>query len=308
MSYILKQRFLEFIKNTKTTLSKKNKDELRIASYNIHFMTDVYEKINTYTGILDDIKKIDANFIGLEEFILGNIVKINDELYIDLNNFYEDIESLGYNKSIICNSVPSWFSAIYGNILLVKNYCSDTICGKLDETIYTYAKSTKTTLVSGTHEGVRETRCFIKVKIKYGNYTIHLYTTHLDVASEETRTEQIAFIIKDSLQFNQKNDVVFIMGDFNTINAEEMDRINPSWKTNKFLKDNGLVIRTLLENGFRDCHAENPALMTAWSNIRVDFIFCNKQMSGPFRAEYYMTDNSDHIPVILTITPHTRFL
>ena len=307
MSDLLKQRFLEYINNTKNKLSKKTSKELRIATYNIHYMTNLYENTNTYKGILSDIKKINADFIGLQEFILGNIVKINEELYIDLNNFYEDIELLGYNKSIICNSVPSWFSAIYGNILLIKNYCTNTICEKLDETIYTFQKSTKTTLVSGTHEGIRETRCFIKVRIEYNQYIIHLYTTHLDIASEETRTEQINYIIQDSQQYNSKNDVVFIMGDFNTFNAEEMDQINPSWKTNQYIKDNGAVIRTLQENGFIDCHAQNPALMTAWSNIRVDFIFCNKQIYGPFRAEYYMTENSDHIPVIITITPQTTF-
>jgi len=306
MSEILKLKFLEYINtNIDKTLSTRKDTELRIATYNIHYFTNVFEDTDTYNYIINDIKNINANFIGLQEFILGNIVKINKKLFINLNNFYQDIEKLGYNKTTLCNSVPSWFSAVYGNILLVKNYCDNSICQKLDESIYTFEKSKINKIVSGIHEGIQETRCFIKVHIQYNNYNIILYVTHLDVSTEDNRLIQIQYIISDSEKYKQTNDVVFIMGDFNTINIKEQPDL--SWQTNPFLKDNGIVINTLLKNGFFDCHKDNPAIMTTWSNIRVDFIFCNKKINGPFRAEYYWTISSDHLPVILTITPNTVF-
>lgn len=49
--------------------------------------------------------------------------------------------------------------------------------------------------------------------------------------------------------------------------------------------------------------------MTTWNTTRVDFILCNKKlMGGQFRAEYLYTLNSDHIPVVLTLTPDVNFI
>jgi endonuclease/exonuclease/phosphatase family metal-dependent hydrolase len=287
----LKSCFLETIlrqKRENPSISPKKKNEFRLTTYNIHYFTDIYESTSTYSGILKDMKNIDSDVIGLEESILGNKVSINKTVTIDTTHFFKDVDKLGYNKTIFCNSVPSWYEAIYGNVVLVKKkYCKDTLCETLNEEIYTFDKSTKTTIVSGKHSGTPETRCFIKIHLKYGSFHLHIYTTHLDVATENERLRQIKYIINDSKIYNKKNDVVFIMGDFNSTGNDS------------------LVMNELLKKHFIDCHTAEQ--MTVWNGTRVDYIFCNKRIHGNYRAEYYYTTNSDHIPVIITLTPDCTF-
>jgi endonuclease/exonuclease/phosphatase family metal-dependent hydrolase len=316
----LKESFLKFVesKQTSSQLSKLNQDkdagEFRIATYNIHYFTDIYESNNNYENILSDISNINADVIGLQEFILGNKVKINKRVVIDLTEFYDKIEQFGYTKTVLCNSVPSWFKSIYGNIVLVSsNVCvqSDDICKDISETIHTFDKSTKTVEVSGSHQGTNETRCYIKIKTSYNGKNIYIYTTHLDVASEELRTTQMQYIINDSKKHNGPDDVVFIMGDFNSFDVEDIATnqiYKDNWESNEFIKDNGNVVALLKKEGFTDCHRSNNMKMTAWNNTRVDFIFCNKIITGDFRAEYLYTANSDHLPVILTLTKNTVFV
>ena len=309
----LKKSFLDFVESKKTTpLSSLSIDEFRIATYNIHYFTDIYEIQNTYEAILHDIQHINADIIGLQEFILGNKVKIKKNLVIDLTEFYDKIEQLGYSKSVLCNSVPSWFKSLYGNIVLISSrICTETdkLCESLSETIHTFEKSNETVEVSGSHQGTNETRCYIKIKSAYNGKNIYIYTTHLDVASEHLRKKQIKYIIKDSKRHNRQDDVVFIMGDFNTFDEQDIEQTQfaENWKSNEYIKHNGEVVNLLKRSGFVDCHKTNPSNITAWNNTRVDFIFCNKTILGDFRAEYLYTTNSDHLPVILTLTSRTVF-
>ena len=126
--------------------------------------------------------------------------------------------------------------------------------------------------------------------------------------------------------------MVFIMGDFNTVSAKEMDekerrRVSHAqeWRKNKyyghpiqstlhklwscFFRRTYRVIQALEENAFYDCHANCAADMTTWNQNRVDFIFCNRKVRQPetMVAEYAYTANSDHIPVVLTMTKEVEF-
>jgi len=317
----LKNQFNDYIseKSKSNILSELSEGEFRLATYNIHYFTNSDESASTYNGILEDIGKINASVIGIEEYILGNEVKINDTVSVDTMHFYRDIIQKNYKKSITCNSVPSWFKSIYGNIALVHNrICDDTKCLKLKETIHTFDKSTHTAIVSGSHSGTAETRCFIYISIEYNNFNIHIYVTHLDVASEDLRAEQIEYIFKDSAKFNNSNDVVFVMGDFNTFYPEDLDNFEKrraipdgnllkNWKNIGFLRENGKVAEKIKEYNFFDCHANNAEIMTTWNTTRVDFILCNKEIVSGFRAEYFYTLNSDHIPVVLTLESKLTF-
>ena len=337
LEWVLHKRAQSFGVSTKPPLS------LRLATYNVHYFTDVFEQINTYKGILRDIKTIEADFIGLTEVLVGGQdVTIHPGLVLHLDNLYEDLHKCGYPKKTMCNSVPSWYNGIYGNMLLVHNtvQCTDSLCTNLNESIFTFPKSKKTITVSGGHEGTTETRCYIKVqhtyKGKHGQiYTLFIYTTHLDVASESERVRQIKQILKDSQQHNRPNDVVFIMGDFNTVSSKEMDakerrRVSHAldWRKNKyfgvsiektsifskiwsrFFKRTYRVIQTLEQNGFYDCHSHCAADMTTWNLNRVDFIFCNRvaRRADTMVAEYVYSANSDHIPVVLTIAQDVDFV
>lgn len=256
----LKTQFSDYVNakiQSPSKLSKLKDGEFRLATYNIHYFTDANETQNTYNGIISDIQTINADVIGLEEFVLGNKITIKDQLEVDTTHFYDDISRIGYDKSILCNSVPSWYKSLYGNVALISDRRCKDICTELDETIHTFDKSTSTVVVSGSHQGTAETRCFIFLSIKYNQYTFHIYITHLDVASEELRANQIEYIFKDSQRFNVENDVVFVMGDFNSFIPSELDdTVNrqkslkdyggdklTDWRTNDILRENGKVFQ-----------------------------------------------------------------
>lgn len=337
LSWIFAQRAQSF------GVSAKPKHSLRLATYNVHYFTDVFEQINTYAGILDDIKQIQADFIGLTEVLVGGRnVRINAKVTLQLDTLYEDLSKCGYPKKTVCNSVPSWYDGIYGNMLLVHKdvRCADSLCTNLNESIYTFPKSTSTVTVSGGHQGTTETRCYIKVRYahtgKHGKlYHIYVYTVHLDVASERERVEQIKQIIHDSRQHRQPRDVVFVMGDFNSVCARDMDAKEKrgvshaqNWRANKYLgaetpatsifaRALALVFRRITRvtemfhaNAFHDCHAQQAATMTAWNLNRVDFIFCSRRVkqADTLIPEYAYTANSDHIPVVLTMTKDVEFV
>lgn len=313
-----KQLFLSYVKKNKSAypISKKKDGEFRIATYNIHYFTDVYENKSTYNNIINDIKHLNSDIIGLQEFVLGNNIKINKNVKVDTRHFFDDINKLGYKKTVVCNSVPAWYASIYGNILLIKDtYCQDIECERnnspLEESIYTFKNAEKTTICSGNQKGRKETRCYIKIIVNIFNKHIVIYNTHLDVASEKERLAQIKHIISDSKQYNKSNFIVFITGDLNTFdhNQENTKDKHMCWKTNKFLKDNGKVIAELKKHKFYDTHytfnKKYPENMTTWNNTRVDFIFCNKSIKKTnliIRPEYLYTDSSDHIPVVITLS------
>ena len=218
---------------------------------------------------------------------------------------------MGYPKVILCNSVPSWYKAVYGNMLLIHkrlvDKCGpkDLLCKMYDETIYTFNKSTETRVVSGSHQGTKETRCYIYINIPYDNKNIHIYGTHLDVASEETRLQQIKFIMeKIRTQHQSVNDISFIMGDFNSMDREQYKTHNYAYSKeildNEFLLESGKVVKYLKENNYYDVCGNDPLEMTTWNNTRVDFIFCNRQLKN-YVVEKYFTKASDHIPVVITL-------
>ena len=334
----LKYNYLEWVLHKRAHsfgVSVKPPGSLRIATYNVHYFTDVFEQINTYNGILRDVKTIGADFIGLTEVLVGGKdVTIHPGLTLHLDTLYADLRKCGYPKKTMCNSVPSWYDGIYGNMLLVHDRvpCTDALCTNLNESIFTFPKSKKTVTVSGGHAGTTETRCYIKVQHTHTGkrgvrYTVYVYTTHLDVASESERVRQIQHMIRDSQQHRGPQDVVFMMGDFNTVSAKHMDdkerrRVSyaQEWRKNKyydFPKSSTLrkrkrayrVIQALEENAFYDCHADCAADMTTWNQNRVDFIFCNRKVRQPetMVAEYAYTANSDHIPVVLTMNKEVEF-
>jgi endonuclease/exonuclease/phosphatase family metal-dependent hydrolase len=301
----LKQSFINFINKNENTLSARGDGEYRIATYNVHYFTDVHEAKETKDIIIGDIANIDANALVLQEILVGgDNIKINNMLSINLGDLYNKISTkTKYSKKIVCNSVPSWYDGIYGNMMLINDNC-DKVCTKLEENIYTFDKSNETVTVSGKNEGTKETRCYMYIHSVHSvvnrNYNIHIFGTHLDVASEAERLSQIKIIINHARKFNGPNDVVFICGDFNTFDRNDFSPDDPLLTTNQFTKNNGDVIKELKHNNYIDCHSNDKIAMTTWNGTRVDFIMCNKNISG-YRAEYYYTLGSDHLPVILTL-------
>ena len=128
----LKTQFSNYIGNKKEIrLSDRTESDFRLATYNIHYFTDVNETKNTYKEILSDIQSIDADVIGLEEHILGNQVQIKDGLTVDTTHFYSDINSICHMIPNTYNLLFSGGSANYGQISLI----NESILGEEDHKI-----------------------------------------------------------------------------------------------------------------------------------------------------------------------------
>ena len=310
----LKDAFLRFVRRGMEDQGrlKKGKNVLRLATYNVHFFTNLYDTEDTYSKVVKDIFNLDADVLVIQEIIIGGKIRINDDILLDVSNFYDDMKKIGYSKIILCNSVPSWYSGVYGNAVLVKeqliqSICSSkdrVICKVLDENIFTFSKSTSACIVSGGHQGSCETRCYINIMVPFNRGRhIHIFGTHLDVASEDTRLEQVKVMIEKirELERTFPNDVFLIMGDFNSDDPKQYTTtyMEEVVRNSRFLKDNGKVVAELERAGFVDSHRINPPFMTAWNNIRVDFIFIKDREKTPFVPNVYYTDASDHIPVFI---------
>lgn len=305
----LKQRYVEYIGSQASIDQYQHTDgNIRIATFNVHYFTDVFEKRSTYDQVIKDIKTINADIIILQEILIGgDKVPINENITLNLDTFFDDLTKIGYKKKIVCNSVPSWYNAVYGNIMLIHNRICDpnpanNYCDSFDETIFTFPKSKHSTIVSGEHQGTQETRCYIKCRIEFNRYTIYIYGTHLDVSDEDERLSQMRTIISDARKHTRKsNTIVFIMGDCNTFSPSELENDHNA-KISSFTRKNGKVSSEMKRRKWYDCHSESPAKMTTWNGTRVDFIFCSKKIKGVI-PEYMYSLSSDHIPVILTLTP-----
>ena len=325
----LKKNFIDYVGKNKEknkdlkNLFTKEKNGIRICTYNIHYFTDLYEEKNTYFDVLNDIKLIDADILILEEVIIGSIIKINSKLIIDVSSLYTQLNELGYHKIIACNNVPSWFNGIYCNLILIHDRIlsdcvvesvasieSITKCEKLNESIVSFPKGKSSVVVSGKHKGTKETRCYIYINYNTPEYNFHIYGTHLDVASEEERLNQIKNIIENSKQFNKEKDYILILGDFNTLDKRKVypDEEKMKFiKSNAFIKDNGAVVEEIkVKNNFTDLLGRNNDIeMTTWNNTIVDFIFMKNGKGNPIPdnliPKVYFTLASDHLPVILDI-------
>uniref|UniRef100_A0A6C0H9E2 Endonuclease/exonuclease/phosphatase domain-containing protein n=1 Tax=viral metagenome TaxID=1070528 RepID=A0A6C0H9E2_9ZZZZ len=309
----LKESFLKYIENYKHLNNTNVDDSLRIATFNVHYFTDINEK-DTYESILNVIHHLNADIIILQEVIVGGKIIINENTTINVSNLYDDLTNIGYKKKILCNSVPSWFQGIYGNLLLMKNkLCINKknslhkLCEENNETIHTFEKSKECTVVSGSHEGTNETRCYIYCKFNYHKCNFHIFGFHLDVGTEVTRLEQINNILVqcDCIKLSDPEAYIILLGDFNTTATSIPD--------NEFLKNNGVVYDKIVSHphNYYDCSKLNKekdrSKMTTWNNQVVDFIFCNKNLLSDdnFGAEfdYYYTNSSDHLPIFITLKP-----
>jgi endonuclease/exonuclease/phosphatase family metal-dependent hydrolase len=292
-------------KSSISNLPIREHGDFRIASFNIHYFTDVFEKKDTYQNVLRDIQDIDANVIFLQEVIVGGIIQISKDLTLDVSDLFIKLKDMGYSIPVFCNSVPSWYYGIYGNMALIDEssmeFCKkQSICSDFNQTIYTFPKSEKVVTVSGNNEGSKETRCYIYLQFYQKSKVLHFFGTHLDVADENLRVRQMEKIIQDAAIFRNENDYVFILGDLNTFDREQYTN-DESILNNPFTKNNGKVVKLLGSKGYFNMFTK-PPLMTTWNNTTVDFIFCNKHIPDKYYyTNVYPTTSSDHLPVFVTL-------
>ena len=295
-----KQSIIKKKYDFKNIFQKKNKIEvkkinnIRISTYNIHYWTDVYEK-PSLTKILEDIKYINSDVLFLQEVVFGIKYELHGKT-VNTEKIINKLESLGY-FIIFCNTLPTWFGGIYGNMMCIKNRYKNII----DNTNYTFEKSIKSCIVSGNKEGTKETRCYIK--LEFLDFVI--IGVHLDVCSEIERKKQIKMIIKLLDNKKYKNKKLIILGDFNTTDIRQYsdniiknEILNYVFNNNRYQMNNGLI-KLIKNNNFKSSTESLNINNTCWSGIQTDYIFI-KGVST-FKPQIYYTNNSDHLPLIIDI-------
>lgn len=273
---------------------------IRIATFNVHYFCDIMNN-SAVQGILKDIAKIDADIIILQEALLGTkFVPEPGKKQVNVENILMKLKNAGYTKNIMCNTVPSWYNAPYGNLMLihdrVSNQCKDEhICFRNHETISKMWDPKKGS----------ETRCYI-----YLNFNgIHIYGTHFDVYDKtgKTRLHQLKDILDDIK--HKKIQQAVIMGDFNDIDitqysVEDKQRIRDMYASQGMHISKGIknaLTRAGFTDSFGSCSPPKmPPTVTVWNNTRIDFIYVkNVDVKDTFVYETY---NSDHFPIVADIS------
>ena len=204
----IKKNFIRLVQSNKSKLRRKPRDALRVATYNVHYWTDINEK-NSLKNIMNDIKTINADIICLQEVVFGVKYKVRGET-INTEGVVDMLYNLGY-YTIFCNVLPTWFGGIFGNMMCVKLKYKDMI----NDTNHTFSKSKKSCIVSGNKEGTKETRCFIGLELM----DCFIIGVHLDVCSEAERKNQIRYILKQIQKHRGKR--IILMGDFNSTDISQ---------------------------------------------------------------------------------------
>lgn len=292
---VLKQQYIEFIHSKQYFLNHKKKDDLRVATYNIRYWTDAFDN-NTLKKIISDIKYINADILCLQEVIFGIKYKVANNI-INTEHVIHTLHTMGY-YTLFCNTLPTWFGGIYGNMICIKQKYIDQIT----PTNFTFDKSEKTCFVSGTTTGTKETRCYIL--LEYLNYII--ICVHLDVCSEQERKKQIKHIIHLLNHNKYKNKKIIILGDFNTTDIhqyedkdDKKDILKFVFNNNRYTLNNN-VISMLYKENFKSATDSLDINITVWSKMQTDYIFTKNIMN--ITPQILYTDASDHLPVIMDIS------
>ena len=291
---VLKNSYLNFIELKRYKLKSKLQNDIRLATFNVHYWTDVWEN-NKYKKLLEDIKYINADFIILQEVILGSNYTVNNGK-VNTEKLVGTLDKMGYYV-YFCSTLPNWTTGIYGNMFCVKHEYVE----KINITSHTFQKPGKTYKVRDNVMGGNETRCFLQIEI--GNLVI--IGTHLDVGSESVRKSQINKILSRLNSPELKDKKSIIMGDFNTTlleNYNEKEKrkniMEYVFRNSNYLAKNNAI--SLIKNQkFKSATEPLNIDLTVWSNIQCDYIFTRKISN--IKPQILYTPNSDHLPLIIDI-------
>lgn len=267
---------------------------VRIATYNVHYWADPFNKPN-FTNIINTIKAINSDILVLQEVSMG-VTQFNQ---LDAAKIQQVFTSLGYKYMHFCKAT-NLFGAPFGNLIASKYPLNNT--------------SSKIFNANEKEHG--EERCYIKAEIVLPNKkSIIVYGTHLDVFDEtEAIRWQQAQEILEQVKIDTNPNVV-IMADFNaarerdymyTLNNKKVwSLVIQDYKARNINWVSTHALDTIAQNGFRDSFTRAGAQapkFTVWSGMVVDFIFVKNSFNLPIVGSYvYFDAATDHLPIIMDI-------
>lgn len=298
---------------------------LRIMSWNVRYFTDIRDQ-QSMTKIIDTIKIINPDIICLNEMTQG------------MNQYYNDVISIDekltdYKLISSCNTTPAWFSAIYGNTILIRNKTHDNLCradfsrqiniidnnskcffnqySRTYQEPYPEKMIIDNTIINNI--GTSESRCFIKISL----YDFDIFCTHLEAYEKDIRRSQFEELMR---HVTRKS---IIVGDLNMINLESYLEKDPNYRgdiNNNIEWDvisqknditdipeieelKQLKNKYNLKDSFEI--SKKPYYgFTTWTNTIVDYILFTHEwdtQQTPIYPYIYFTDASDHCPICVDI-------
>jgi len=317
-------------------LEPKKEGSVRLATYNIHYWTDVFQSPNVQ-NILNVIKNIDADILALQEALMPygtenksselSLLGHKDKIQYIPDTFVEDIPYTDRARSIyttdrwhhkniiddihtmggfyhIASSVASTTHArdgtLFGNVLLsIKNLPMKSAIGL---TLTPYIQGRSATIVF-----------YPKIKVVNSDQNgLIVVSVHLDVfdGTGKTRLSQIRELIsylETDISENIRNVPIIIMGDMNSVKKEDYVQHEIDWLINN---NQGFAlefdtIAFMEKSGFKDVFdVQNRCAIksSTWSARRIDYIFTKGIPDTSILSTYvYYSDASDHIPLVVDI-------
>lgn len=133
-------------------------------------------------------------------------------------------------------------------------------------------------------------RIALMCELKYQEYSLRLYSLHLDVLGWQHKVDQLARVL-DLDSHLAPVDLTLIAGDFNTI-------------SNRFLPPHTAMHSLIKTHGFMELTTDIKYTFTAARNRskqKLDFIFIKTKLKYTSQSEAIETNASDHLPVFSTI-------
>lgn len=264
----------EKLKNVNKINLKKNRNTMRIMTYNIHMWYDCFDKTNV-KNICDIIFSSKADIIGLQEIMFNKRT-------IQIKKFIEIAKENGYEYYRFCD--------VDGTNCLLSKY------PVIESKVYSLEKDSVE----------NQNRYAIIGKIKINKKILNIIVTHLDVFDEtgETRKKQAHQII-DKLNINEN---YILLGDFNSLKQDDYEE--KQW-INIVKDDNKRGVDTICDtipifekNNFVDCFSKKSCEHynnTVWSNRRVDYIMVKQNNIKIDKCFVLHATESDHCPVVMDI-------
>jgi len=281
------QQVLRLEKNSSKSCDK-SPGTMRIMSYNIHSMRDVYGN-DSESRLYQYFNIMKPDLIAVQE--------VGRRRWNNLSNHLKN--NCGLQEQI------GWYRRW---LWCVGNLMAARVGPKI---IASAAQNFSNVLDRGY------VRMELPVRLSSTNSTVQLvaYGTHLSVEGPDSgsRSQQIEHLLKLAEKDVKENKQVIIMGDFNAVSRDNYD--DTQWKTiqtmyaarpaKQRIALQSTVLETLKTAGFVDCFAKQrltAPLWTTWNGTRVDWIQVSENWNIPIKncfAAY--TTSSDHLPIIMDI-------
>ena len=256
------------------------KKGLRIATYNIHYWSDLYESAN-FDNIISDIIKINADILCLQE-VSFDYTRFNKKTHIQV---MEKFKEIGYVDSLSVYG-SNYIGSRYGNMILTRE---------------PMIKKSQGLLIKGNGK-VKRGYCL--ASIKSGKSNVEVCCVHLDVFDETgiTRHKQLSELL--TIIGAPKNNLI-ICGDFNSMrtqdySVQELNKIIQNDTARKATTDTE-TLKQMTTYGYHSCfdHLKSPSpSCTVWSGRAIDFIFVPMDfIYNITKSEVFYTINSDHYAI-----------